>query len=77
MFSKSILSINTPVSDTLYEYLRSKNNNPFYLFNDQLDYASANDFTESEIIKYNVDQFLSNLLMKPIIKKLSYCNRDD
>ncbi len=57
-------------------YPGSQSNNPFHLFNDQLDYVLAHYFAESETIKHNVDKFLSNPLMKSIIKKLSYCNID-
>ncbi len=50
-FSKSKFLVGTPVSDTRYEYPGSQNNNPFYPFNDQLDYALADYFAESETIK--------------------------
>ncbi len=77
MFSKSEFSVGTPVSDTRYKHLESQNNNPFYLFNDQLDYALADYFAESKTTKRNVDMFLSNPLMKLITKKLSYYNADE
>ena len=75
-FSESEFPAGTPVSDTQYEHPGSQNNNPFYPFNDQLDYALAHYFAESETTKRNVDKFLTNPLMKPITKKLSYRNAD-
>ncbi len=76
-FSKSKFPVGTPVSDTRYVHPGSRSNNPFHLFNDQLDYALAHYFAESETTKRNIDKFLSNPLMKPIIKKLSYRNEDE
>lgn len=76
IFGKSEFSANTPVLDTQYKYLGSQNNNLFYLFNDQLNYALTYYFAESETTKSNVDKFLINSLMKPIIKKLLYYNAD-
>ena len=73
-FSKSKFPLGIPVLNTRYKHLESQNNNPFYLFNDQLNYTLANYFAELETIKCNINKFLSNLLMKPITKKLSYCN---
>lgn len=55
-----------------YNYLRSQNNNLFYLFYDQLDYKLAYYFIKSEIIKNNIDRFLFDLLMAPLIEKQSY-----
>ena len=75
-FSKSEFLASTPVSDTRYKHPESQNNNPFYFFNYQLDYVLAHYFAESETTKRNVDRFLTNPLMKPITKKLSYCNVD-
>lgn len=60
------------ILDTKYNYPGTKNNNLFYYFNEQLDYVLAHYFIESESIKHNIDKFLSNLLIKPITKKLSY-----
>lgn len=74
MFSKSEFLVGRPLSNTRYEHPGSQNDNPFYLSNDQLDYALAHYFTESETTKGNVDKFLLNYLMKPITKKLSYWN---
>ncbi len=76
-FSESDFPVDTSVLDTRYERLGSQNNNWFYLFNDQLDYALANNFAKSKTTKYNIDKFLSNLLIKPIIKKLSYWNANE
>lgn len=73
-FSQSKFSAGTSVLDIQYKHSISQNNNLFYLFYDQLDYTFAHYFVELEIIKRNVDRFLTNLLIKPIIKKLLYCN---
>ncbi len=75
-FGKSKFLVGTPVLDIRYEDPRSQNNNPFYPFNDQLDYTLANYFAKSETTKHNVDKFLSNPLMKLITKKFSYRNAD-
>ena len=64
------------VSDTKYHHPGSQNNNPFYPFDNQLDYALANYFVESKTTKSNVDRFLSNPLMIPLTEKLSYQNAD-
>ena len=37
----------------------------------------AHYFADSEITKRNDDKFLTNLLMKPITKNLSYCNANN
>ncbi len=76
-FSESEFPVGISVLDTRYEYTGSQNNNSFYPFNDQLDYALADYFAESETTKHNVDKFLFNLLIKPITKKLSYRNVDE
>ncbi len=76
-FSESEFPVGTPVSDTRYVHPGSRSNNPFHSFNDQLDYALAHYFAESETTKRNVDKFLSNPLMKLITKKLSYRNADE
>ena len=60
--------------DTRYERLGSSNNNLFYPFNDQFDYILANYFGKLDTTKRNIDKFLYNPLMKPIVKKLSYWN---
>lgn len=73
-FSESEFLANTPVSKTWYKHSGIQNNNPFYPFNNHLDNESAHYFAESETTKWNVDKFLTNLLMEFIIRKLSYCN---
>lgn len=55
-----------------YHYSDSQNNNLFYSFNNQLNYAPANYFAESKIKNNNVNKFLFNLLIALFIKKLSY-----
>lgn len=75
-FSKQEFSISTPVSDIKYDHAGSQNNDNFYLFNDQLDYLLAHYFVKSESTKGNVDKFLSNLFIAPLIEKLSYQNID-
>lgn len=76
MFSESVFLASILVLDIRYKYLKSRNNNSFYLFNGQLDYALAHYFTDSKIIKCNNNKFLNYLLIKPITKNLSYCNTD-
>lgn len=76
MFSESEFPVNISVLDTRHVQFESRNTNLFYLFNDQLDYAQAHNFAESETTRCNDDKYLSNLQMKPITKKLSYCNVD-
>ena len=71
-FSEQEFPAGKPVSNIKYHHLGSQNNNPFYPLNNQLDYVLANYFAESETIKSNVNRFLSNLLMAPLTKKLSY-----
>ena len=67
----------TPVSDIKYNHPGLKHQNSFYPFNDQLDYALAHYFAESETTKGNVNKFLSDPLMTPLTKKLSYKNADE
>lgn len=74
MFSKSKFLVGIPVLSTWYKYLKNKNNNIFYLFNNQLDYILVYFFIKSEITKYNINWFLINLLIKLITKKLFYYN---
>ena len=74
IFSKSKFLVSTPVSDTRYKYPRSQKYNPFYPFNNQFDCILINYFAESKTTKRYIDKFLSHLLMKPIIKNLSYYN---
>ena len=75
-FSEQEFPVGKPVLNIKYHHPDSQNNNLFYLFNDQLDYTLANYFAESEIIKSNIDRFLSNSLMFPFTEKLSYQNVD-
>lgn len=72
MFTKFKFPTSKPVLNIRYKYFRSQNNNLFYHFNHSLEYALANYLEKSETTKCNEDKFLSNLLMKAIIKKLSY-----
>ena len=67
----------TPVSDIKYNHLRLKHQNSFYPFNNQLDYALAHYFAKSEMIKGNINKFLSEPLMTPLTKKFSYKNADE
>lgn len=55
-----------------YLYLGFQNDNHFHWFNLQLDYALTTYFAESKTIKGNIDRFFSNLLIAPLIEKLSY-----
>ena len=75
-FSGQEFPAGKPVSDIKYHHPGFQNNNPFHPFIDQLDYALANYFAESETTKGNVDRFLSNLLKFPLTEKLSYQNAD-
>lgn len=77
IFSNSKFLASISVSDTKYKQPRFSNNNLFNFFNYQLDYTLAHYFAESETTKRNVDKFLINLLIKRIIKKLSYYNIDE
>ena len=77
MFGESEFLAGIPVLDTQYKHPGSQNNNPFYPFNDQLDYALAHYFAQSETIKRNLDGFLTYPLMKPITKQLSYHNANE
>ncbi len=77
IFGESKFLVSTSVLDTKYMHHRSRSNNLFHPFNDQLDYALAYYFAESETTKRNVDTFLFNTLMKPVTKELSYCNADE
>lgn len=71
-FGGQEFSIGKLVSNIKYYHLRYQNNNLFHLFNDQLDYVLAKYFVDFETTKGNVDKFLSNTLMAPLIKNLSY-----
>lgn len=56
-FSKHKFLADIPILDQKYNHLRSKHQNGFYPFNNQLDYGFAHYFGESEIIKGNLDKF--------------------
>lgn len=71
-FNKCKFSAGIQVSDAEYKYAEKQMNYPFYLINDQLDYTLAHILKELETTKGNVNTFLTNLLIKPITKKLSY-----
>ena len=75
-FSEQVFLAGKPVSNIRYLHLCFQNDNSCHPFNDQLDYALATYFAESEITKSNVDRFLYNPLMAPLTKKLSYQNAD-
>ena len=64
-FSKQKFPAGTPISNIKYDY-----------FHNQLEFELAHYFVESETKKGKVDKFLSNTLMTPFIKKLSYQNAD-
>ncbi len=76
MFSESEFPVDTPVLDTRYVHPENWSSNLFYPFNDPLDYILIHYFAKLKITKRNIDNFLSNLLMKSIIEKLSYHNTD-
>lgn len=52
-------------SDKKYRHPGSKHKSTFYLFNDQLDYALAHYFAESETTKGNLNKFLTDPLRAP------------
>ena len=58
------------ISNIKYRYLGSKHNSSFYSFNDQLEFALAYYFAESETTKSNKNKFLSAPLIEPLTKKL-------
>ena len=66
----------TSISDKKYKHLRSKHMNSFYPFNNPLDQNLAYNFAESEITKGHMNKFLTNFLIAPLTKKLSYKNAD-
>ena len=66
-----------PVSKIKYNHLGLKHQNNSYLFNDQRNYALAPYFVKAEMIKGNINKFLSDLLITLLIKKLSYKNVDE
>ena len=76
-FSEQEFPAGTPVSNIKYDHPGSQNDNLFYPFHNQLDYALVHYFAQSETTKDNVDKFLSDLLMAPLTEKLSYQNADE
>ncbi len=76
-FSRHEFPTGTLISDKKYKHPGSKHKNSFYPFNHQLDYDLAHYFTESETTKGNVNKFLTDLLIAPLTKKLSYKNGDE
>ena len=75
-FSKQKFSAGKPILDIKYCHPGPQDNNLFYPFNAQLEYALANYFAKFETTKRNVDRFLSDALMAPFTEKLSYQNAD-
>lgn len=73
-YSEQEFSANKPISNIKYHYPDFQNNNPFYLFNNQLDYVLNTYFIESKTIKGKIDQLLSNSLIILLTKNLSYQN---
>ena len=75
-FSSNKFPANTSISDKKYKHPRSKHKSSFYLFNNQLDYGLAHYFPKPETTKGNMNKFITNPLMAPLIKKLSYKNSE-
>lgn len=76
-FSSYEFFIGTQISDIKYKHLESKYQSSFYPFNNQLNYALAHYFAKSMITKDNINKYLTDLLMVPLTKKLSYTNTDE
>ena len=76
-FTRKKFSASTPVSDIKYKHLGLKYQNNFYLFNNQLEYGLAHYFAKSKTTKSNLNKFLSDPLMTPLTKNLSYKNAND
>ena len=76
-FTRNEFPAGTSVLDIKYKHLGLKHQNSFYLFNDWLNYVLAHYFAKSEMTKGNVNKLLSNLLMTPFTKNLSYKNADE
>ena len=76
-FTRNEFLAGTPISNIKYNYPGVKHQNSFHSFNDQLDYALAHYFAESKTTKGNINKFLSDPLMTPLTKKLSYKNTDE
>ena len=71
-FNKLEFPAGTPISNIKYDHPGLQNNILFYPFYNQLDYSLAHYFAKSETTKGKVNNFLSNLLMALLTKKLSY-----
>lgn len=59
-YNEHEFSADKPISDIKYYYPNFQNNNPFYLFNNQLDYVLATSFVKSKTTKGKINQFLFN-----------------
>ena len=70
-FSESKFLTGIFILDNTDKYPKSQTNISFYPFNGHLDYALASYFADSETTKHNISKFLTNQLMKSIIKNLS------
>lgn len=73
-FSKAEHQAGIPISDIKYRHSSYQDDNVFYPFDNEVDYALAHWFAISKTTKRNMDKFLTNSLMKFIIKQLSYRN---
>ena len=76
-FTENKFPAGIPVLNIKYNHLGLKYRNGFYPFNNQLDYALTHYFAESETTKGNINKILSDPLMTPLNKKLSYKNADE
>ena len=74
IFNKSKFLANTSIFYIKYKYSKIQNNDLFYFFNNLFAYVLDNNFSNLKIMKHNVYKFLTNLLIKLVIKKLLYCN---
>ncbi len=75
-FNDQEFAAGTLVSNIKYNHPRFQNDNLFHSFHDQLNYGLAKYFAESETTKNNINKFLSDPLMAPLTKNLSYRNAD-
>ena len=71
-FSEQEFSADIPVFNIKYDHPGSQNDNLFYPFHNQLDFALVHYFAESENTKGNVDKVLFNPLIALLTEKLSY-----
>lgn len=63
-----------PKSNMKYKYLKLKYMNTFYVFIDWVGYTLTYYFAKSEIIRSNINTFLTYLLMAHLIERFSYKN---